>query len=234
MLLDGGLATTLQGRGLPPGTPVDDWLIERPDDVAAVHRAFAAAGAKILLTGTFRTFPSLRADWEAVADAALAATSGIPVQVWASLGPGARPGEWAMLTKRLAPGVLGYVLETFVDPAECAAAVREVRAVTPMPIVACLVPGDDGFLIRGGHPQPAFDDLRKAGATLVGLNCGSPAGTEAAVGMAYCEWVKPNSGDLPQEELVAALVRLSRKVGFVGGCCGVGPAAIAAIRARTG
>jgi methionine synthase I (cobalamin-dependent) len=232
--LDGGLATTLQARGLPPNTPVDDWLLERPDEIAAVHRAFADAGAEIVLTGTFRTFPSLRADWEAVADAALAATTGVPAAVWASIGPGARPGEWARLARRLAPGVRGYALETFVDPVECAAAVREVREVTDLPIVGSLVPGDDGLLIRGGEPGPAFDALREAGATRLGFNCGSPAGTEAAVARAACDWVKPNSGGLSQEALVASLVRLSRRVAYVGGCCGVGPHDIAAVRVRMG
>ena len=39
-LADGGLATTLQRHGLPPYTPVNAWIRDRPEAVVAVHRAF--------------------------------------------------------------------------------------------------------------------------------------------------------------------------------------------------
>ena len=51
--LDGGFGTMVQAAGLPPGKDPADWNIENPDAVAAVHRAYAAAGANIVLANTF-------------------------------------------------------------------------------------------------------------------------------------------------------------------------------------
>src|SRR5688500_5528684 len=100
-------------------TAVDDWVVDRPGGVEAVHRAFAGAGAKIVLTATFRTYPHVRDDWATVADRAVELAGRAGTMVWGSLGPGAKPGEWAQLAARIRPGVTGLVLETFVDGAEC-------------------------------------------------------------------------------------------------------------------
>ena len=38
-LLDGGMGTQLQARGLQPGEIPELWNLTRPDDVRAVHEA---------------------------------------------------------------------------------------------------------------------------------------------------------------------------------------------------
>ena len=38
-ILDGGMGTLLQERGLKAGETPEDWNVERPDDIAAIHRA---------------------------------------------------------------------------------------------------------------------------------------------------------------------------------------------------
>ncbi|HET9551588.1 MAG TPA: homocysteine S-methyltransferase family protein, partial [Anaeromyxobacteraceae bacterium] len=53
LLLDGAMGTALLARGLPPGALPEDWLLERPGDVEAVHAGHAAAGARVLLSCTF-------------------------------------------------------------------------------------------------------------------------------------------------------------------------------------
>ena len=52
-LLDGAMGTALIARGLPRGALPEEWLLSRPDEIAAVHAEHAAAGAEILLTSTF-------------------------------------------------------------------------------------------------------------------------------------------------------------------------------------
>jgi 5-methyltetrahydrofolate--homocysteine methyltransferase len=52
-LLDGAMGTALLARGLPAGALPEEWVLTRPDEIAAVHREHAAAGARILLTCTF-------------------------------------------------------------------------------------------------------------------------------------------------------------------------------------
>lgn len=52
-LLDGGMGTALIARGLPRGALPEEWILSRPDEIAAVHAEHAAAGAGLLLTCTF-------------------------------------------------------------------------------------------------------------------------------------------------------------------------------------
>ena len=57
VLLDGGMGTLLQARGLKPGECPEDWNVERPDDIAAIHRAYVGAGAQIVYANTFGANP---------------------------------------------------------------------------------------------------------------------------------------------------------------------------------
>ncbi|HET8539203.1 MAG TPA: homocysteine S-methyltransferase family protein [Anaeromyxobacter sp.] len=52
-LLDAAMGTALIARGLPQGVPPEAWLRDRPEEIARVHAAHAAAGARVLLTCTF-------------------------------------------------------------------------------------------------------------------------------------------------------------------------------------
>ena len=53
LILDGGMGTLLQERGLRAGETPEDWNVERPDDIAAIHRAYVEAGAQVIYTNTF-------------------------------------------------------------------------------------------------------------------------------------------------------------------------------------
>jgi 5-methyltetrahydrofolate--homocysteine methyltransferase len=54
LLWDGGVGTALIARGLDLGRePPEAWLLSRPEQVAAVHAEFAAAGAEVLQTCSF-------------------------------------------------------------------------------------------------------------------------------------------------------------------------------------
>lgn len=52
-MLDGGMGTLLQERGLAGGDPGELWNVDRPDDIRAAHRDYVAAGATVLTTNTF-------------------------------------------------------------------------------------------------------------------------------------------------------------------------------------
>ncbi|GIX07955.1 MAG: hypothetical protein KatS3mg115_2358 [Candidatus Poribacteria bacterium] len=53
LLADGAMGTMLIAQGLPSGESPDRWVLERPEAVLAVHRAYRQAGAQVLLTDTF-------------------------------------------------------------------------------------------------------------------------------------------------------------------------------------
>ena len=53
VLLDGGMCTQLQTRGLQPGQKPELAALEMPDTLTAIHADYARAGADILLANTF-------------------------------------------------------------------------------------------------------------------------------------------------------------------------------------
>lgn len=73
ILLDGPMGTELNARGVE--TPLPGWsahaLEDAPGLVRDIHRAYAAAGASIHTTNTFRTRPAVFPDWERLARTAV-------------------------------------------------------------------------------------------------------------------------------------------------------------------
>ena len=53
VLFDGATGTEYQRRGLPIGAAPEQWLFEHPELVEEVHRAYVAAGARVIETCTF-------------------------------------------------------------------------------------------------------------------------------------------------------------------------------------
>ena len=53
VVVDGGMGTLLQDRGLDDGGSGELWNVDRPEVVRDAHRAYAEAGARILTTNTF-------------------------------------------------------------------------------------------------------------------------------------------------------------------------------------
>jgi len=53
LVLDGAMGTMLQERGLAPGASPEAMNLESPEVVTAVHKAYAEAGADIIVTNTF-------------------------------------------------------------------------------------------------------------------------------------------------------------------------------------
>lgn len=150
----------------------------------------------------------------------------------------------------VAAGVDLLVLETFTQLEEAHAALRAVRRVTPDPVIVSLSFDAGGRTAMGVTPERAAAVLLPAGADGLGANCGGAwddvAGAVAGLAAAAPETpllLKPNAG---RPVAAADGVRypgtpeaFARFVGglasrlpvhFVGGCCGTGPAHIAALR----
>jgi 5-methyltetrahydrofolate--homocysteine methyltransferase len=57
LLADGATGTNYFKAGLTSGEPPEFWVIERPEEVIALHQRFVEAGADIILTNTFGCNP---------------------------------------------------------------------------------------------------------------------------------------------------------------------------------
>jgi 5-methyltetrahydrofolate--homocysteine methyltransferase len=197
VLVDGGMGTLLQDRGLDDGGSGELWNVERPEAVRACHEAYARAGARLLTTNTFGgSRPRLQmhgledrvhelneaaaAIARTVADehgALVAGDLGPTGELLAPLGtmtPAEAEEIFAEQLRGLAAGGIDVVLiETMSDLAEVAAAVAAARSVVPdLPVIATLSFDTNLRTMMGVRPGDAVTALAEAGVDAVGANCG--------------------------------------------------------------
>jgi S-methylmethionine-dependent homocysteine/selenocysteine methylase len=202
VLLDGAMGTELDRRGVRTYLPL--WsalgLIERPDVVQEIHRDYAAAGAEILTTNTFRTTRRTlaRADVDpnevgelnelAVRLARKGATdAGRDVLVAGSIAPledcysperspdpktaHAEHREQAMLLAEAGADFL--MIETMPLVAEAEAAVRAALG-TGLEVTVGFVIGEDGRLLSGETLDDAVEALGRFPVAAFFVNCSAP------------------------------------------------------------
>jgi 5-methyltetrahydrofolate--homocysteine methyltransferase len=274
VVTDGAWGTQLQARGLMPGDVPDLWNLTNPDAVTAVAAAYVAAGSQIILTNTFganrfRLVEAEAADQVKAVNAAGVALSrraaGEDALVFASIGPSGKLllsgdvteddlalGFAEQAEAIAAAGPDGIVVETMQDLQEAAIAIAAAKA-TGLPVVATMVFDSGKNLDRtmmGNTPEEAAAALIRAGADVIGANCGQGiagfvaicARLKAAAGPVPV-WIKANAGlpDIVDGKTVyattaadfAAIVPAVVAAGasFIGGCCGTSPDFIRAMKA---
>jgi methionine synthase I (cobalamin-dependent) len=201
VLLDGGMGTLLQEHGLDDGGSGELWNVDRPDEVAAFHEAYAEAGARILTTNTFGgTRPRLamhgladrvhelnRAGAEIATRVArahgilVAGDLGPTGELLAPLGTMDHDEARDIFAEQLAGlrdgGIDVVLVETMSDLAEVTAAVEAARQVVPdAPVIATLSFDTNLRTMMGVRPADAVAALADAGVDAVGANCGRGPG----------------------------------------------------------
>src|SRR5207302_10463889 len=141
----------------------------------------------------------------------------------------------------VAGGVDGFILETFSDVDEIHQALRAVRSISDLPIIAQMTIGDDGLTHYGTAPETFAQQPDEGGADGIGVNWPvGPAGVLEAVEKLVKATDRPISavpnaglpkdvGDrkiyLASPEYMASYARRMIEAGarIVGGCCGTTP-----------
>ncbi len=205
-MVDGGMGTLLQDNGLDDGGSGELWNVERPDVVLDAHRAYAAAGARILTTNTFGgTHPRL--DMHGLGDrvhelneagarlarevadehgALVAGDLGPTGELMSPLGTMDAAEAQSIFAAQLAGlrdgGIDLVLIETMSDLAEVEAAVAAAREVVPdLPIIATMSFDTNLRTMMGVAPATAVATLASAGVSAVGANCGRGPGEMAAI-----------------------------------------------------
>ncbi|MSR36831.1 MAG: bifunctional homocysteine S-methyltransferase/methylenetetrahydrofolate reductase [Gemmatimonadetes bacterium] len=270
-VLDGAMGTVLYSRGVFVNVCYDELTVARPEVVQAVHQEYVSAGAEIIETNTFGANPVKLSSYgledrteelnrEAAALARRAAAGralvagaigplGIRIEPW---GPTSVAEAEALFRRQalgLTEGVVdAFVLETFSDPTELAAALRAVRALSDLPVIAQMTVGEDGNTSYGADIEHVAVELDGLGADVIGLNCsvGPAAMLDAIERMARVTRrplsAQPNAGVprtvrdrkiyMASPDYMAAYARRLIDAGarFVGGCCGTTPEHVRRIR----
>ena len=227
LILDGGMGTSLQARGLPRGHPPDLWSVERPEEVRQVHETFLEAGADIIFTNTFGASRLRlgRYGWgdrvidlnRAAVGLARTASQGKAL-VAGDIGPCgpvaatfrqlSRPEATSIFAEQIealaSSGVDLLVIETISDLQEMEVAVAAARSAAPdLPVLASLTFTRDGILRSGEGPAAAARALEAMGVDIVGANCSFgfasllPICEEMAKATSLPLTMKPNAGVPP-------------------------------------
>ncbi len=263
-VFDGAIGTRFYDKGVYINRSYDELNLVQPDLVREVHAEYVKAGADILETNTFGATRHRLQQYGLesklgeinIAGAKLAReAAGEDVFVAGAVGPldlriepyGPTSFEEAkemfkeQISALLEGGVDLFVLETFSDLSEIQQAIRAVRELSDLPIVAQMTIKTDGETIFGADVETIAKRLEEYGADVIGLNCGvGPTHILTALEkMRETTNLKlaaqPNAG-LPRDvqgrqfymsspEYMSKFAKRFIKAGasFIGGCCGTTP-----------
>ena len=271
-VFDGAMGTRLYDKGIYINRSYDELNLTNPELVREVHDEYINAGADIIETNSFgATRHKLRPyglegklrEINCAAARIARDAAGSNVFVAGAIGPlGIRIepfgptsfDEAKDLFKEQAEALLEggvdlFVLETFSEISVIEQAIRAVKEICDLPIVAQMTIQMDGNTTFGTSPEVFAAKLDELGADVIGLNCGmGPNHILTALEKMRLVTAKqlsaqPNAG-LPRDvqgrqfymgspEYMATFAKHFVQAGakFVGGCCGTTPTHIKLISA---
>lgn len=263
-VFDGAMGTRLYEKGIYINRSYDELNLINKDLVREVHDEYVKAGADIIQTNTFSAnynklqkfglngqireinLSAVKIAREAAGDSVLVAGTigplGLRIEPY---GPTSFEEAKAMFKEQaealLEGGIDLFVLETFSDLSEIQQAIKAVKEICDLPIVAQIAIQMDGNTVFGATPEIFTKRLDEWGADVIGLNCsvGPALFLNALEKMREFTDKKlsaqPNAG-LPRDvqgrqmymcspEYMAEFARRFIQVGasFIGGCCGTTP-----------
>ncbi len=195
VILDGGMGTLLQKKGLKPGEHSEEWNLSHPEIVSEIHKSYFDAGSNVVSANTFgiNTIKYSVEKAEELISAAIKncltarnnSSGNQPKFIAFDIGP---------LGKLLKPfGELEFndtvkifaqcvriavryeidlfIIETMNDSYETKAALLAVKENSDLPVIVTNAYGEDGKLITGASPEAMVAMLQSMGADAIGINC---------------------------------------------------------------
>lgn len=221
-LLDGGLGTMLQARGLEPGGHPEAMSIEQPEVVEQIHKEYVAAGADVVCTNTFGanafklngTGYTPRQVIEASVRAARAACAGTNARVALDIGPigellapvGSLSFEQAyeLFREQAVAGEQAGAdyasIETMTDLYEVKAAVLAIKENTHLPVSVTMTFEENLRTFAGCSVSAMALTLTGLGVDAIGVNCSLGPNEIYPIVEKMARWthlpliVKPNAG----------------------------------------
>jgi len=266
-VVDGAMGTMLYAKGVYINRCYDELNLSNPDLVREVHSEYIRAGADIIETNTFGATAHKLQQYglegnlheinaraaelarEAAKDRAYVAGAigplGLRIEPY---GPTSFDEAKELFSTQavalLEGGVDLFIVETFSDVSEIRQAIRAIRELCDLPIIAQMTIMTDGNTLFGTTPEVFTERLDQWGADVIGLNCGvGPAIILNALEKMRSVTKKklaaqPNAG-LPRDvqgrqfymcspEYMSKFAKRFIQAGakFIGGCCGTTPSHI--------
>jgi methionine synthase I (cobalamin-dependent)/5,10-methylenetetrahydrofolate reductase len=275
MLCDGAMGTLLYMRGVSYERSFDEQNLSNPKVVLDVHRDYVKAGAEIIETNTFganavrlKNFGlEDRVREIKIGGAKIAREAreieGKEIFVAGSMGPlgkhliplGEISEKDALDVFRrqaealLEGGVDLFIVETFSDLSEIKQAVRAIREVCQLPLIASMTFDENGKTFMGFSPEEVAVELNRMEVEIIGANCsvGPQKMLEVLQRLHKCTSkmisVQPNAGlpryvdgrfiylSSPEYFVKYAGEYVKNEASIIGGCCGTTPEYIRALSA---
>ena len=224
VILDGGMGTVLQEKGLMPGEMPERWNITHPDIIESIHKAYFDAGSNVVATNTFgaNILKFEKSELEKIISAAVEnakaardkSSSKREKFIALDIGPTGKLlkplgdldfedavkvfAETVRLGKKC--GVDLVIIETMNDSYETKAALLAVKENSELPVIVSNAYSEGAKLLTGASPETVSALLEGMGADAIGANCsfGPKMLKEVAERLTKCCSVpvllKPNAG----------------------------------------
>ncbi len=190
LLLDGATGSNLMKAGMPKGVCAETWILDHPQAILELQRAYVAAGSQVLLAPTFtagRMYLSqhgLEGELKALNRRLVALSQeAAQGQAWVAgdmttMGRADVPYETMLeyyheQARALAEAGVDLILcETLMGHDEAMAALEGCRmAAAELPVCCSFSVTADGMLYFGGSVYEAAPQVAEFGADAVGINC---------------------------------------------------------------
>lgn len=227
VILDGATGTNLQAAGMPVGVCPEQWILEHPDVLIELQKAYVEAGTDILYAPTFSA-NRLKLQEYGLEDKLGEMNRELVALSKQAAGGALVAGDLTMTGQQLYPigelqfeelvdiykeqagvlleaGVDLFVVETMMSLQECRAAVIAIRELCDLPIMVSLTYQTDGRTLYGTTPEIATVVLQELGVDAIGINCSTGPEDMLAPVKKMAEYAtipvfaKPNAG-LPRLE----------------------------------
>lgn len=189
LIIDGGMGTMLQSRGLKAGEKPEHFILDHPDILTEIHKEYVKAGADIITTCTFGAsrykLGSDEMSEKVISAAVSAAKKSNAKYVALDIGPcgsllepvGTLSFEEAydMFRVQIEAGSKAgadlVIIETMSDLLEIKAAILAAKENSSLPVIATMTFEGDGKTFLGTDAKTAAISLTAFGADAVGVNC---------------------------------------------------------------
>lgn len=197
VLLDGATGSNLQKAGMPAGVCPEKWILEHPQALIELQKAYIAAGSDILYAPTFTSNRIKLKEYGLEEEIASINKELVGLSKKAASCFNRRvyiAGDLTMTGEQLYPlgsltfeelvevykeqisycieaGVDLFVVETMMSLQECRAALLAVKESCDLPVMVSFTFNEDMRTLYGTEPETAAVVMEAMGADAVGVNC---------------------------------------------------------------
>ena len=193
LILDGATGSNLQKMGMPKGCCTEEWVLNNPEALVKLQRAYAQSGSNIIYAPTFQAQPmalervNLHRQCEAInAQLVALSRSAAPgcliagdLTTLATFCDSWDEANFDLLVENYSCQIRGLleggadllVAETLMYPQEAEAILTAAELEGATCAMYSFTMQPDGSLFSGRDAGPVLRELEEAGAAAVGFNC---------------------------------------------------------------